>query len=74
MCCKKDNAIYVFEGDTGEILKVTEQSKELVATVKPGSQPQSKDQPPSMVFNGLIIEDDLLYHIWRNGKDLIFSV
>ena len=57
----KDNAIYVFEGDTGEILKVTEQSKELIATVQPGSQPQSKDQPPSMVFNGLIIEDDLLY-------------
>ena len=57
----KDNAIYVFEGDTGEILKVTDQSKELVATVLPGSQPQSKDQPPSMVFNGLIIEDDLLY-------------
>ena len=57
----KDDSIYVFEGNTGEIKKIKDNIISTVANVNPGSNVQSEFQPPSMVFNGLAIKGDYLY-------------
>ena len=57
----KDNAIYIFEGNTGEIKKYQDNKISVIASVKPGSQPLSELQPPSVIFNGLAIKDNYLY-------------
>ena len=57
----KDNSIYIFEGNTGQIKKFTEGQIVVIAEVMPGSPVQSELQPPSMVFNGLAIKDNYLY-------------
>ena len=56
----KDNSIYIFEGNTGQIKKFTEGQITVIAEVMPGSPVQSELQPPSMVFNGLAIKDNYL--------------
>ena len=57
----KDNSIYVFEGNTGQIKKYQKGQITVIAEVMPGSPVQSELQPPSMVFNGLAIKDNYLY-------------
>ena len=57
----KDNSIYIFEGNTGQIKKYHEGKISIIAEVMPGSPVQSELQPPSMVFNGLAIKDNYLY-------------
>ena len=53
--------LYVFEGNTGEIKKYQDNQISVIAQVKPGSQPLSELQPPSVIFNGLAIKDNYLY-------------
>lgn len=57
----KDNAIYIFEGNTGEIKKYQDNQISVIASVMPGSQALSELQPPSVIFNGLAIKDNYLY-------------
>ena len=57
----KDDSVFVFEGNTGEIKKIKDNIISTVANVNPGSNVQSEFQPPSMVFNGLAIKGDYLY-------------
>ena len=57
----KDDAIYIFEGNTGEIKKYQDGKTSVITKVMSGSPAQSEFQPPSMVFNGLAIKDDYLY-------------
>ena len=57
----RGNSIYVFEGDTGEIIELINGEIRVIATLKPGNPAQSELQPPSMIFNGLTIHNDYLY-------------
>jgi hypothetical protein len=57
----KDDAIYIFEGNTGEIKKYQDNKISVIANVMPGSQALSELQPPSVIFNGLAIKDNYLY-------------
>ena len=57
----KDDSVFVFEGNTGEIKKIKDNIISTIANVNPGSNVQSEFQPPSMVFNGLAIKGDYLY-------------
>jgi len=57
----KDNVIYIFEGNTGEIKKYQDNQISVIASVMPGSKALSELQPPSVIFNGLAIKDNYLY-------------
>ena len=54
-------SIYVFEGSTGKIKLVSGESTVTVATLSAGSPPATPEQPPSMIFNGLVVHDGFLY-------------
>ena len=54
-------SIYVFESSTGKIKLVTGGSTMTVATLSAGSPPATPEQPPSMIFNGLVVHDGFLY-------------
>ena len=66
----RGNSIYVFEGDTGEIIELTNGEIRVIATLKPGNPAQSELQPPSMIFNGLTIHNDYLYVAGEIEKSL----
>ena len=57
----KGGSIFVFEGDTGEVKEIRNNTISVIAKVNSGSNAQSALQPPSMVFNGLAIKGDYLY-------------
>ena len=57
----KDNALYIFEGNTGEVKKFQNNQISLIASVMPGSNAISELQPPSVILNGLAIKGDYLY-------------
>ena len=56
-----DGVIYVFEGSTGKIKAVSEDQTSTIATLSAGSPAATSQQPPSMVFNGLVVHDGYLY-------------
>ncbi|MDA9660846.1 hypothetical protein N9T78_00990 [Gammaproteobacteria bacterium] len=66
----RGNSIYVFEGDTGEIIELINGEIRVIATLKPGNPAQSELQPPSMIFNGLTIHNDYLYVAGEIEKSL----
>ena len=57
----KDNALYIFEGNTGDIKKYQNNQISVIASVMPGSNALSELQPPSVILNGLAIKGDYLY-------------
>ena len=57
----KDDVLYIFEGNTGEIKKYDNNQISVIASIQPGSQALSELQPPSVIFNGLAIKDNYLY-------------
>ena len=57
----KDNALYIFEGNTGDIKKFQNNQISVIASVMPGSNALSELQPPSVILNGLAIKGDYLY-------------
>ncbi len=57
----KNGALYIFEGNTGEIKKYYNNEITVIAKVMPGSQALSELQPPSVILNGLAIKDNYLY-------------
>ena len=66
----RGNSIYVFEGDTGEIIELINGESRVIATLKAGNPAQSELQPPSMIFNGLTIHNDYLYVAGEIEKSL----
>ncbi len=56
-----NNIIYVYEGDTGEIKSVKNGEVKVIAQMSPGSPAASNNEPPSMVFNGLVAHEGYLY-------------
>tara|TARA_B100000925_G_C21921585_1_gene436115 strand:- start:265 stop:1041 length:777 start_codon:yes stop_codon:yes gene_type:complete len=57
----KDNALYIFEGNTGDIKKFQNNQISIIASVMPGSEALSELQPPSVILNGLAIKGRYLY-------------
>lgn len=53
--------IYVFEGSTGKIKAVSGSNSTTIATLSAGSPAATSQQPPSMVFNGLVVHEGFLY-------------
>ena len=56
-----DDTLYVYEGDTGEIKSISNSQVSIIAKLSPGSPASSPMQPPSMVFNGLVVHEGDLY-------------
>ena len=57
----KGNSIFVFEGDTGEIKEILNEEISVIAKVLPGTPAQSILQPPSVIFNGIVVHNNHLY-------------
>ena len=56
-----DDALFVYEGDTGEIKSIVNNQISVIAKLSAGSPAASPMQPPSMVFNGLVAHEGYLY-------------
>ena len=55
-----NGTIYVFEGSTGKIKAVSGSNSTTIATLSAGSPAATSQQPPSMVFNGLVVHEGFL--------------
>lgn len=53
--------LIVVEGETGRVLRVAGETATPIALLAPGTPPAGSAQPPSMVFNGLAVFEDVLF-------------
>lgn len=57
----RGETIFVFEGSTGNIKTYRDGQIETIATLSAGSPAATPLQPPSMIFNGLVVHQGYLY-------------
>lgn len=53
--------LLVREGESGRVLLLEETGPRLLVTLGKGSPPASEAQPPSMIFNDIVVDGDLLF-------------